>query len=288
MTTLNIIGAGKLATALGILLSRQGLVTVGSLFSRRLAKAQAVCSAIGQGSAIDNLAAAADAELWLIATADDAIAEVADRLASGSGNWQGRIVFHCSGLHSSELLAPLSARGALAASLHPVHSFADPGHSARHFDGTFCTLEGAAAATGELRRLFGQIGARVIAIDAGNKPLYHAATAVASNHLVALLADSLAMLAAAGIGDGDARALLSPLVLGSASNALSLGPGPALTGPIARGDVDTLARHLEALARQTPNLLPPYLALARQALALATATNPPSAGQLAIAQLLEP
>ena len=245
--TLNVLGCGRLGSTLARLLTATGSVAPGGFFSRSQASAADARAFVGAGTVTATLTQLPDADLWLLAVPDGAIGEVAKQLAGLDRDWHGITVFHCSGLHDSSLLAPLAARGALTASLHPAHSFGDRQKSLESFAGPLCAIEGDSEATALLTRVCAPAGARTIAIPAAAKPLYHAATAAASNYLVTLVAASLALLEQAGISDANGRALLGPLMSQTAANVLARGPEAALTGPIARGDADTVAQHLGQL-----------------------------------------
>ena len=266
---LNIVGSGRVARALGRLLHQQGIVEIGAIHSRNPLHSDEAAAFIGSGVTAARLEEMGDASLWLIAVSDDAISSVSGHLAAISHQrWQGCCVFHCSGIHSSHTLAALAARGAATASLHPVHSFADPAKSVREFRGTFCSLEGDEHAKAILVPILDALGAAHTELAPEHKALYHAATVVASNHLVALIATSLTMLEAAGIPEQQARRMLAPLVTGSTANALEYGPRGALTGPVLRGDAGSVRQHLDALAAQLPGLLPAYKVMAQEVLAL--------------------
>ena len=254
---------------LGRLLADSGRVTIGHLYSRNPANARRAARFVGAGTAVEHLDAIDDGDIWLLSVADDAIGPVASQLAAGPAQWRARTVFHCSGIHTASALAPLAAEGATTASCHPVHSFANPQASLTGFAGTVCTLEGSEHAHRVLAPLFDALGAHIVSLDSGNKPLYHAATAVASNHLVALLDSAVAMLAQTGIDRPTAAHMIKPLVYNTCDNFFGADAGNALTGPIARGDAGTVASHLTALAEKTDELRRAYVALARLALAIA-------------------
>ena len=277
-TTLNIIGPGRLGRTLGRLMADSGLVTVASLYSRDPSNARNAGAFIRQGAATTDLSALADASLWLIATPDDAIADVAQTLAASGRDWRGCNVFHCSGIHSAQLLRPLQQQGASIASLHPIHSFADPQQSLVTFAGSCCTLEGDPQCQQQLTALFSAIGARLFAIDGHSKALYHTATAMASNYLVALMDISLGLLEKSAVNQQDARELLAPLVMQTAGNIFAKGPQAALSGPIVRGDSSTVQQHLQALEQQCPELLTVYRELGLLTLKLAAQARPDLAG----------
>jgi predicted short-subunit dehydrogenase-like oxidoreductase (DUF2520 family) len=133
------------------------------------------------------------------------------------------------------------------ASIHPVRSFADPVAVAAAFEGTWCGVEGDPDALALLSAAFEAIGARLVGIDAAAKTVYHAASVFASNYLVTVLDAALRAYAAAGVPLDVARELARPLASETLANVFRLGAPAALSGPIARGDMATVARQHAAL-----------------------------------------
>lgn len=242
--TLNIVGAGHVGRALGRLFATRGVFAVQDVQTRHVDSARAAVAFIGAGSPADG--ALRPAGVWMLAVADDAIAGVAAALAA-SMPMAGAVVFHCSGAKASTELDALRRAGALVASVHPVRSFADPAAVAAAFDGTFCGVEGDAAALATLLPAFEAIGARPVRIDPAAKTVYHAAAVFASNYLVTVMDAALRAYEAAGIPADVARELARPLATETLANVLRLGPEAALSGPIARGDAATVARQHAAV-----------------------------------------
>lgn len=243
--TLNIVGAGKVGRVLGRLWSESGVFALQDVLTRSHSSAAQAVRFMGGGSACASLAGMRAADVWMLAVGDDQIgpacAQLAGRLAPGA------VVFHCSGARSSAELAPAAQAGALTASVHPIRSFADPAQVAGHFGGTFCGMEGDAGALALLTPAMQAIGARPVAIDPAAKTVYHAASVFASNYLVTVLDAALRAYQAAGISEEVARQLAAPLAAETLDNVFRLGAGAALTGPVARGDMATVARQQTAL-----------------------------------------
>jgi predicted short-subunit dehydrogenase-like oxidoreductase (DUF2520 family) len=241
--TLNIIGAGHVGRVLGRLFAVTGSFQVQDVLTRSPDSASAAIAFMQAGHA-----AAADAlrpaDVWMLAVGDDQIAPVCLALA---GQMRGAVVFHCSGAKSSQELQAARDTGAHVASVHPVRSFADPAAVAQDFAGTFCGVEGDAAALAQLAPAFAAIGARTVAIDAAAKTVYHAAAVFASNYLVTVVDAALRAYQAAGIPADVARELARPLATETLANVFRLGPEAALSGPIARGDMQTVARQQNAI-----------------------------------------
>jgi len=245
MMTLNIVGAGHVGRVLGRLFFTRGVFTIQDVQTRSSAGARDAVAFIGAGTPVDNVPRPAD--VWMLAVGDDAIGAAAAALAQ-STPLAGAVVFHCSGAKASTELEALRRAGARVASVHPVRSFADPAAVAATFDGTFCGVEGDAAALVVLLPALEAIGARPVRIDPAAKTVYHAAAVFASNYLVTVMDAALRAYEAAGIPADVARDLARPLATETLSNVLRLGPEAALSGPIARGDAATVARQHAAVA----------------------------------------
>jgi predicted short-subunit dehydrogenase-like oxidoreductase (DUF2520 family) len=170
------------------------------------------------------------------------------------------LVGHVSGATTLDVLAPATDAGAEAFSMHPLQTFAD-GETA--VEGTPCAVAGSSErALCYAKALAEALGMRPFEVAEENRVAYHAAASIASNLLVALEESAAELLESAGVDD--ARELLAPLVLRTAANWAERGPD-ALTGPIARGDRETVERHRAALTELAPELLPMYEALAARA-----------------------
>ena len=245
--TLNIVGAGHVGRVLGRLFAASGVFAVQDVLTRSEASAVEAVDFIGAGRALAHARQLRPAQVWMLAVGDDAIAPVCEALAA-AGRLADAVVFHCSGAKASNELQAASRAGAQVASVHPVRSFADPQAVADGFAGTWCGVEGDAAALAQLRPAFEAIGARLVAIDDAAKTVYHAASVFASNYLVTVLDAALRAYAAAGVPEEVARELARPLATETLANVFRLGPAAALSGPVARGDMATVARQHAALA----------------------------------------
>lgn len=204
----------------------------------------------GRGVAIDD--AAADVDLVLIATPDTVVADVAAAIRPGRA-----VVAHVAGSLGLDVLAPHDRRAAL----HPLMSLPDAEIGAERLTGGWFAVAGDPL----VADLAAALGGRTFEIADDDRALYHAAAAVASNHLVALLGHAQRLGASVGV---PADALMA-LALGSAENAVALGPAAALTGPAARGDEATLVAHRDAIGRRAPRELAAYEAMLAEARRLA-------------------
>ena len=171
MTTLSVVGCGHLGRTLARLWHEAGVLRIGDLLTRSPRSAAGAREFVGAGRPIADFAALAPADIFLVATADDALAEAAAALAASGVLRGGEVVFHASGATPSALLAPLREHGVAVASVHPVLSFARPEQALAAFAGSFCGVEGDAPALARLRPLSEALGARLFEVDADAKVL---------------------------------------------------------------------------------------------------------------------
>lgn len=246
--SLNIVGCGRVGRVLGRLFAQQDVFLVQDVLTRSSASAEDAVAFVGCGRACVDLAQLRVADVTLLGVPDDRISATCAALAAQGLLNADSIVFHCSGALSSDALSAASACGAAAASLHPVRSFADAEAVAQQFAGTFCGIEGDARALQLLQPALLAIGARPVPLDAGAKTLYHAASVFACNYLTTIIDTALRAYSAAGIAPELASQMAQPLITETLANIFRLGPEQALTGPIARGDLATVAKQQATVA----------------------------------------
>lgn len=208
--------------------------------------------------------------ILILAVPDDRLEEVAWEVARVGPAPPGCVAFHLAGALTTEVLAPLHAAGYAVGSLHPLQTVADPWSGADRLVGAAFAIAGEPEALAAARRLVRALRGTPLVVPPSLRPLYHAAAVFASNYFVALVAVAARLLKQAGIPDSDALPAILPLVRGTLDNIEQLGISAALTGPIARGDVDTVRRHLARLSPQERTL---YCALGLEALELAKAAG---------------
>ena len=247
MKTINVIGCGNVGKTLARLWTRKRLFQVQCVLNRSLESALRAVEFVESGRAIATYDELERADLVMISASDEAI-EACCRQVSQSGLVdQGVVVFHVSGSLSSSLLHAAKAEGALVASMHPVKSFAYPPRAVETFAGTFCALEGDGPACDVLRDALDRCSARTFHVDPQQKTVYHAATVLVCNYLVALMEVGLRCFEKAGVPRPTALEVMQPIVRGTVENVFRLGPDQALTGPIARGEPSVVARQCQAL-----------------------------------------
>jgi predicted short-subunit dehydrogenase-like oxidoreductase (DUF2520 family) len=246
--TLTIIGCGKVGKTLGRLWHANGTFVIQDVLNRSLASSHRAASFIGAGRAVRDYAGLLPADIYLIASSDDQLAQCCEDLARSGRITAGTIVFHCSGALASTELQPAAQQGASIASVHPIRSFASPEQVADNFAGTYCGVEGDPRALEVLSEGFSAIGARMVSIDAECKTIYHSAAVFACNYLVTLLDIAQQAYAKSGIPPEVSLKLMEPLVRETVDNVFTLGPADALTGPIARGDLATVVKQYRAVS----------------------------------------
>jgi predicted short-subunit dehydrogenase-like oxidoreductase (DUF2520 family) len=264
-----IVGAGPVATALAGAL-RLGGVPVLGLWARRAAPARLAGSTAGVAafsSAPPDLLL--ETEVVILAVRDQVITEVAQMLL-GTGLINTRhVLLHCAGAASAnELLGPVTGRVAGIGTLHPLSAIADGKISMRTLKGTVFGVEGDEVGRTTAGKLVAAISGIVLPLDGTQMASYHAAAAMASNYLVAAVDAAAAVLASAGVAPDKAAQALIPLAEGALRNIAAHGTTGGLTGPVRRGDLATVSRHLEAI-RERPELAEIYRVLARRAVEIA-------------------
>jgi predicted short-subunit dehydrogenase-like oxidoreductase (DUF2520 family) len=196
--------------------------------------------------------------VWLTVP-DDSIADVGRALAA-SQDWKGKYVFHSSGALTSDELASLRKQGARIASVHPMMTFVRG--RVPEMAGVSFALEGDAAAVRTARSIVKDLGANPFAIKKQNKVLYHVFGSFASPLVIALMASMEQVGKAAGVRQRDVRSIILPLLRRTWGNYLTRDAAFAFSGPLARGDVATIRKHLAEL-KDLPEVREVYLALAR-------------------------
>jgi predicted short-subunit dehydrogenase-like oxidoreductase (DUF2520 family) len=207
----------------------------------------------------------AEVEVVILAVKDDAIADAARDLAAAGGIGGAHTVLHLSGLLDETPLAALRGTGAALGCLHPLQAIARPEVAADRLRGAIAALTGDARAVAVGRTLAERLGMRAVEVAPAAKVRYHAAAAIASNYLVVLTAVAERLMLEAGIEPDAAREGVATLMRGTLANAREAGAA-ALTGPIVRGDVETVRAHLRVLPSELKVI---YRSLGHAALALA-------------------
>lgn len=264
--TINLIGAGRLGTALGRAISTLTDYHLLGLCNKHWDKTQKAANIINEGEAYQAIFQLPEADITFIVTPDDRISSVAKTLSNSPSLKPGSIVAHCSGVLDNSELQALSEKGCLTASVHPMRSFAQPLHT--DFKHAFCAIEGNEQACSVLSTLFSELGATVLPIQGDLKPSYHTAGVFGSNFLITLTSLATEALKKAGLTHEQAMNTTLNLMQGSLDNLKRTQDIQAsLTGPFARGDKDTISRHIDTLTGTAKTV---YIELGKLTLALGT------------------
>ena len=243
MSRIGIAGTGRLAQALGRLLLQAGEPVV-CIAGRDSQRTRLAADFIGI-EPVALCAMPARASRFLIAVSDGAIGDVAAVLAacvSGS-----EMALHTCGSKGVEDLQPLRDRGIACGTLHPLQTVCSPEQWTAALRGAAFGIWGDEPAVRWARHIAASMAGQALTIGTAERPLYHAAAVMASNYLAGLI-DAAQILMATATGDEDtARRALAPLIRTAVENILERGPLAALTGPIERGDIETVQRHLAAV-----------------------------------------
>jgi predicted short-subunit dehydrogenase-like oxidoreductase (DUF2520 family) len=257
-----VIGAGRVGAVLAAALRSRGHTIVSAAGESDASKRRA--ADLLPGVLMDKPTAVARAcDVLLLTVPDDMLENVVTQLAASGALRPGQFVVHTSGSHGLRVLEPATLIGARPVALHPAMTFTG---TARDLDRLPDCVFGVTAGPEEREwaaEVVTELGATVMWVPEELRSLYHAGLAHGANHLVTLVTQAMELLSAAGADDP--AAILRPLLQAALDNALAEGDS-ALTGPIVRGDVNTVRAHLAELARTAPETLPSYVALARATL----------------------
>jgi len=280
--TVSIIGPGTVGTALGVLFARHGIPVAG-IAGRNWRSTLDSARRIGCPPLERPIQALTMGQVVLIAVSDDSLVELADVLAAF---WSAemaahpdpveeppipRLIGHTSGVWSYDALEPLARMGWKTFSLHPMQTLAGVEDGIRHLPGSLFVMEGDPEALIWAREVVEAMGAFHAWVTPSLRPLYHAACSMASNYLVTLAFGAAQLLEASGIESDTAWNGLIPFLRATLDNLEDYGHHGALTGPLSRGDVGTIRRHLQALEEDAQDWKNVYLALATRTLGLVRA-----------------
>jgi len=199
-------------------------------------------------------------DLLLLTVPDDMLGNVVSMLSASGAIRQGQYVVHTSGRHGLAVLDPAAARGAHVLAMHPAMTFTGTSLDLGRLSGCMFGVTAARDTKTLAMDLVADLGGTVVWVPESKRTLYHAGLAHGANHLVTLVAQAMDLLSASGADDP--AGTLRPLLTAALENALEHGDA-ALTGPIVRGDVETVRAHLADIAAESPDTLESYVVMAR-------------------------
>ncbi|HEX7738472.1 MAG TPA: DUF2520 domain-containing protein [Marmoricola sp.] len=259
MTRIGVVGAGRVGAVLAAALRAAGheVVSVAGESTASRSRAAALLPGVPMAKPTD---VARSCDLLLLTVPDDMLANVVTSLVGAGAIRAGQVVCHTSGRHGLSVLAPAVAIGARPIAMHPAMTFTGTAVDLDRLSGCVFgfTTEPVERALAEA--LIADLHGVAMFVPEERRTLYHAALAHGANHLVTLVSQAMGLLTAAGAEDP--AATLRPLLTAALDNALDQGDA-ALTGPIVRGDVNTVRAHLADITATAPDTLPSYVAMAR-------------------------
>lgn len=262
------IGAGKVGFSLGKYLKTGG-VTVTGYYSRNPDSAKEAAEFTGTRYYKDLASITEDSDTLFITVADGAIGDVWGKLCNLS--IKNKNICHCSGSISSTVFFNAENMGAYTYSVHPIYAISDKYHSHAGLKEAFFSIEGSSEHIEEISECFIRLENRVVIINTEKKALYHCAAVMVSNQMIALADLGAEMLTECGFNRGEAEKALAPLIEGNAKAIGTVGPARALTGPVERGDTDTVKKHLAVLNEERTTI---YKALSSRLVKIAEKKHP--------------
>ena len=267
MNRIGFVGVGKVGTAFGVRLAERGFPVVAAMdilpqeaarFAQSVPGCQVYDSAQGLADEVDFV---------FITTPDDVIAQVAEEI-----NWsEGQTVIHCSGANSTAALAHAREQGCHVGCMHPCNSFASIQQSLENLPGSTFTLEAEEPVLGELKQFVEALNGKWMKLREEDKALYHASVCIACNYFYTLVHLATDLWKHFDISQADAVEASMPILKGTLNNIEHVGFPGCLTGPIARGDVSTIQKHVQALQEREPRLVPLYKALGLETIPIGVA-----------------
>ncbi|NLV85599.1 MAG: DUF2520 domain-containing protein [Clostridiales bacterium] len=254
------IGAGKVGKALGLYFKNHGLKISG--YYSKTAKSAQEAAMLASAQKFDNITDLANSSSIIFITVPDQALEEIDSKALSLINEHcidtENTWLHVSGAHPSDVLAGLKLAGCAVGCIHPLQSFGEAAESADRLEKAWFTIEGTEKAVQAAKTILDKTGGKYSLIKSENKPLYHAGACVVSNFLVTLIESGIRFFEAAGMKREDIIQAIGPLIEATLANIQEKGPIEALTGPIVRGDLNTINLHLQALEARLPSELDYY------------------------------
>lgn len=251
------IGAGKVGTSLGHYFAQHDLPLSG-YFSRSRSSSELASEFTGSDIFEDLSGLLMESSIVFITTGDDQIAGIVDLLFQSGGITEHHTIIHTSGALSTDLFESLKKTNCGLCSLHPIMSFSDIKTAAKNLNETVFTLEGNKKGLADIESILAIAGNPYFVINKDHKVLYHAAACILSNYLVTLIDSGFELLKTTGIPADQISQAFLPLIKATIGNIEKSGPVAALTGPLVRGDENTIATHLQSIKAQTPDYLDLY------------------------------
>ncbi|HAZ31120.1 MAG TPA: DUF2520 domain-containing protein [Dehalococcoidia bacterium] len=260
MLKVGFIGAGTTGTALAVRLQEKGYPVV-AVASRTRSSADKLAAAVSGCRSYDSKQEVANAaDLVFVTTPDDVIPQVIAEV-----RWNaGQSVVHCSGADSLDVLEKAKSEGAQVGAFHPLQTFASVTHAIDNLPGSTFALEAEGPLLEVLKGMAESLDGHWVVLAPGDKVVYHAAAVIACNYMVTLVKMATDLWGSFGVPTAEATQALLPLLRGTINNIENVGLPDCLTGPVARGDLGTISKHLDALEKRSPAVAITYRDLGLQ------------------------
>lgn len=266
-----VIGAGRVGAVLAAALRAAGY-QVAAVAGESAASRTRIETLLPGVPVLKPTAVARACDLLLLTVPDDALDNVVRMLVASGAIRSGQLVIHTSGRHGVDVLQPVVEIGAHAVAMHPAMTFTGTDIDLERLAGCVFGITCGPAERPAVEQLAGDLSARSMWLDEADRGRYHVALAHGANHLVTLVGQAMQLLRSSGAQDPSA--VLRPLLTAALDNVLSYGEA-ALTGPVVRGDLETIASHLATLSTAPRDVVESYVVLAR-----ATANSAVADGRL--------
>lgn len=259
----SIIGAGKVGRVFAKNLKRLGYNII-SISSKSNISADKLANEIKSEASYDWLKIS-EADIIFITTNDSAIKNVVDILIERNILRKGQFLYHCSGVEKIDILSCAKEKNIFIGSIHPLQAFSEE----VNLKNVYFALDGDYEAISLGQKIVYDLGGNPFVVPGNKRALYHAAACIASNYFVTLIHSALLFFKEFNINEQDAFQALLPLIQGSIENIKQNGCGKGLTGPISRGDTETVSKHVRAINDIVPGELELYKTMGRYTAVLA-------------------
>lgn len=260
MFRIGIIGTGVVGSAVALVLHSKGHVISGVCSKNGLSSAE-LAEKINTRCYAEPEEFLQESDIILITTPDREIGTIAENLSKTRVVRKNHVCLHMSGALPASVLQPLQVLGVSIGSVHPLQSFAGITQAVDNLPGTFFAVQGDPKAVDTALEIVKELGGSPYLIDEKDKALYHLGACAASNYIVSLIHYAVSVFKQIGMQDKQALDALFPLIMGTMHNIETMGPVKALTGPIARGDTETVKKHLSVLSALGPEFTGVYKTL---------------------------
>ncbi|GAB4338619.1 MAG: Rossmann-like and DUF2520 domain-containing protein [Calditrichia bacterium] len=269
-----IIGAGRTGASVAFYLTRQGY-KINALVERNPQRIDYLMEQFNWSFLLNKIDSQVlkESRIILVTVRDDHLNDMAQELSKINIPWRNKIVVHMSGALPSDVLQPLREKGAHVASVHPVYSFASDPRDNHRMTNIWFNIEGDEPALQLFEKLFAHTENRIFRVDSQQKQAMHIAAVIYANFYVSLAKMSRDLLQDILPAEEDLFLLLNPLLTSSIEQVTRRGIVEGLTGPVTRGDAQTIQNHLDYLREHAPHLVEPYVVLTRQLLPLSGLKN---------------